>query len=148
MSGSVTLLNIAGAVALLLWAARMVRTGVDRAHGARLRQFLEHTAATRPGAAGSGMVLAIGLQGSTAVALLVTGALTSGLMTAPVGLSILLGADLGSALVVRILSLDLSLLVPVLLVAGVTTFLTVEAQKSCKMANEVRSSAFCRNYTN
>ncbi|WP_136657818.1 Na/Pi cotransporter family protein [Nitratireductor sp. XY-223] len=136
MSGSVTLLNIAGAVALLLWAARMVRTGVDRAHGARLRQFLEHAAATRLGAAGSGMVLAVGLQGSTAVALLVTGALTSGLMTAPVGLSILLGADLGSALVVRILSLDLSLLVPVLLVAGVTTFLTGE-RRSVRQAGRI-----------
>lgn len=126
MTASVTLLNIAGAVALLLWAARMVRTGVDRAHGARLRRFLQRAAATRAGAAAAGMLMAIGLQGSTAVALLMTGALASGLTTATIGLSILLGADLGSALVVQILSLDLSFLVPVLLIAGVSTFMIGE----------------------
>ncbi|MCP4317984.1 MAG: Na/Pi cotransporter family protein [Hyphomicrobiales bacterium] len=126
MSASATLLNIAGSVALLLWAARMVRTGVDRAHGAWLRRFLQKAAATRIGAAAAGTVMAIGMQGSTAVALLMTGALASGLTTAPIGLSILLGADLGSALVVRILSLDLSLLIPVFMIAGVSTFMIGE----------------------
>ena len=124
MSGILTLLNIAGAVALLLWATRMVRTGVDRAHGAALRRFLRGAASTRLGAAVAGALLAIGLQGSTAVALLVTGTVASGITTAAVGLAVVLGADLGSALVVQILSFDLSFLIPLLTLVGVTTFLT------------------------
>ena len=37
MSGSLVLLHLAGAVALLLFATRMVRTGVERAYGDVLR---------------------------------------------------------------------------------------------------------------
>ena len=43
MSGSefpVTLLDLAGSIALLLWGVRMVQTGVQRAFGARLRSAL------------------------------------------------------------------------------------------------------------
>ena len=36
----VTVLNLAGSVALLLWGVHMVRTGVQRAFGAKLRNFL------------------------------------------------------------------------------------------------------------
>jgi len=124
MSGTYTLLNIAGAVALLLWATRMVRTGVDRAYGSEMRRLQKRAASTRLGAAMAGLALAVGLQGSTAVALLVAGSIASGITTTAVGLAVLLGADLGSALVVQVLSLDLSLLIPVLLLVGVTTFLT------------------------
>ena len=35
-----TLIHLAAAVMLLLWAVRMVRTGVERAWGARLRHAL------------------------------------------------------------------------------------------------------------
>jgi phosphate:Na+ symporter len=43
MSGEnfpVTLLDLAGSIALLLWGVRMVQTGVQRAFGARLRAAL------------------------------------------------------------------------------------------------------------
>ncbi|MCZ6773163.1 MAG: Na/Pi cotransporter family protein [Proteobacteria bacterium] len=137
MSGMFTLLSIAGAVALLLWAVRMVRTGIDRAYGAELRRFLRRAASSRPGAVAAGTVLAVGLQGSTAVALLITGAVASGLTTAPIALAVLLGADLGSALVVWVLSLDLSLLVPALLLAGVATFLGSQRERVRQAARMV-----------
>lgn len=123
MSGTLTLLNIAGAVALLLFAVRLVRTGVDRAYGSALRKSLQRTASNAVGAAGTGVVMAVCLQGSTAVALLITGAAASGLISAPAGLSVLLGADLGSALVVAALSFRISGLIPILLLIGVTVFL-------------------------
>ncbi|MEM8589057.1 MAG: Na/Pi cotransporter family protein [Pseudomonadota bacterium] len=124
MSGTFTLISIAGAVALLLWATRMVRTGVDRAYGTQMRWLQKRAASTRLGAAAAGLCLAVGLQGSTAVALLVAGSIASGISTPGVGLAVLLGADLGAALVVQVLSLDLSLLIPLLLLIGVATFLT------------------------
>ncbi len=136
MTGIQTLLNIAGAVALLLWATRMVRTGVDRAHGAALRRFLRGAAASRPGAAVAGAMLAVGLQGSTAVALLVTGIVASGITSSAVGLAVVLGADLGSALVVQLLSFDLSFLIPLFALVGVTTFLTA-GQRSVRQAGRI-----------
>ena len=112
------LLNLAAAVVLLLYAVRMVRTGLERAHGAALRDRLQAAAQNRLGAAGGGIVLAMLLQSATAVGVLVASFAAGGMLPAAAGLAALLGADLGSALVVRLLVLDLSALVPLLIVAG------------------------------
>jgi phosphate:Na+ symporter len=63
------------------------------------------------------------LQSSTAVGILAAGFAASGLVEFGTGLTLLLGADLGSALVVQILSFDLSWLTPFLLIAGGWMFL-------------------------
>jgi phosphate:Na+ symporter len=126
MSGSLVLLHLAGAVALLLWATRMVRTGVERAYGDVLRRRLRETLRNPLLAAGAGMMLAIALQSATAVSLLVGGFAGSGIVGGTSGLIAALGADLGSSLVVRILSFDMSHLVPALLFAGTAIFLATE----------------------
>ena len=78
MSGSIVLLNLAGAVALLLFATRMVRTGVERAYGDILRQKLRSILKNPVLAVGAGAALAICLQSATAVALLVGSFVGSG----------------------------------------------------------------------
>ncbi|HWU61688.1 MAG TPA: Na/Pi cotransporter family protein [Ensifer sp.] len=128
MTGTVVLINLAGAVAMLLWATRMVRTGVERAYGDLLRRKLRLALGNRITAAGAGFVMAILLQSSTAVALIISGFSASGYITNAIGIATLLGADLGSAFVVRILRHDLSLLVPILLVAGTVAFRATEAR--------------------
>ena len=40
MSGTAFLINLAGAVALLLWGMRMVSTGVSRSFGSGLRKAI------------------------------------------------------------------------------------------------------------
>ncbi|CAI2936693.1 Na/Pi cotransporter family protein [Aminobacter niigataensis] len=122
------LLQLAGAIMLLLWAVRMVRTGVERAHGAVLREALRGATRERVRAATAGTVLAVMLQSATAVAVLASGFAATGVMTVSGGLAVMLGADVGSALVVQALSFDLSWLVPLLLFAGATLFLKVEAR--------------------
>lgn len=124
MSGSILLLHLAGAVALLLWATRMVRTGVERAWGELLRERLRATLRNPLLAAGAGMGLAMLLQSATAVCLLVGSFAGSGIVGGTSALIAALGADLGSALVVRLLSLDLELLIPLLLVSGTTIFMS------------------------
>lgn len=128
MHFSLILLHLAGATMLLLWAVRMVRTGVERAHGPALRNALRQAKGGQVKAAAAGTVLAVLLQSSTAVAILAAGFATSGILSVSTGLAILLGADLGSALVVQVLSFDLSWLVPFLLLVGATMFLKSEVQ--------------------
>ncbi|WP_339763680.1 Na/Pi cotransporter family protein [uncultured Hoeflea sp.] len=128
MSGMVVFINLAGAVALLLWATRMVRTGIERAYGDVLRQKLRLAIGNRVTAAIAGFFFAIALQSATAVALIVAGFVASGYVTTAIGIATLLGADLGSALVVRILRQDLSLLIPVLLLAGTIAFRASESR--------------------
>lgn len=122
------LLQLAGAIMLLLWAVRMVRTGVERAHGAVLREALRGATKGRLKAATSGTLLAILLQSATAVAVLAAGFAATGVLTVSGGLAVMLGADVGSALVVQALSFDLSWLVPLLLFFGATMFLKFEAR--------------------
>lgn len=124
------LINLAAAVMLLLYAVRMVRTGIERAHGALLRDKLQGASNNRVTAAIGGAVLAVLLQSATAVGVLAAGFAASGIVTVATGLAALLGADLGSALVVRLLALDLSELVPILILTGCVLFLKVEARRA------------------
>ncbi|KIC32150.1 Na/Pi symporter, partial [Leisingera sp. ANG-M7] len=111
------LISLAGATMLLLYAVRMVRTGIERSYGASFQRLL--TARQSHLQAGlMGLVLAIVLQSSAAVALLTSGFAASGYLAFPTGLAIVLGGDLGSALIIQILSFKLDWLVPVLLAAG------------------------------
>jgi phosphate:Na+ symporter len=116
-------LHLAGAVTLLLWAVRMVRTGVERAYGAALERTLRKAKGNRIQAVGFGAAVAMLLQSSTAVGILAAGFAASGLVDFVTALTLLLGADLGSALVVQILSFDLSWLTPFLLITGGWMFL-------------------------
>jgi phosphate:Na+ symporter len=124
MSGSVVLLHLAGAVALLLFATRMVRTGVERAYGDVLRHRLRAILKSPLLAVGAGAALAIALQSATAVSLLVGSFAGAGIVGSTSGLLAVLGADVGSSLVVKLLSFDLGLLVPICLVAGTILFMS------------------------
>ncbi|UGX86600.1 Na/Pi cotransporter family protein [Phyllobacterium meliloti] len=126
MNGSTVLLHLAGAVALLLWATRMVRTGVERAYGERMRQSLRGVLHNPVLAVLWGTMLSIALQSSTAVSLLVGSFVGSGIVSGISGLMAVRGAEVGSALVVLILSFDLTLLVPVCLLAGTVIFMSTE----------------------
>lgn len=115
-------LHIAGAAALLIWAVRLVRTGVERGWSVQLRSWLRRGGENRILAAVSGTAAAVLLQSSTAVAILTANFVATGTLAATAGFAVLLGGDLGSAIVAQILLTRADWLVPVLLVAGVAIF--------------------------
>ncbi|MHA6689877.1 Na/Pi cotransporter family protein [Devosia sp. A449] len=123
MNVYVVLLQLAGAVSLLLWAVRMVRTGVERSHQPVLKRLLRDGSGGRLRAAAIGMSIAIVLQSSTAVSLLAAGFASSGVLSLTSGLAIMLGADLGSAIVAQLLSVKLDWLTPILLILGGALFM-------------------------
>lgn len=123
MSGHELLLNIAGGVALLIWAARLVRTGVIRAFGVDLRRILGRSTGNRLRAAAMGLGVAGLLQSATATALLAVSFASRGLIATAPALAVMLGADVGSTLVVQVISLDISWLSPLLLLVGVVCFM-------------------------
>jgi phosphate:Na+ symporter len=128
MSGSLVLLHLAGAVALLLWATRMVRTGVENVFGTTLRDHLRPALKNPLLAAASGMLLAIMFQSATAVGLLISGFAGQELISVTSGIIALLGADLGSSIAVRLLSFDLSDLVPLLIFIGTFTHMATSSR--------------------
>jgi phosphate:Na+ symporter len=122
MGFPVTLLDLAGSVALLLWGVHMVQTGVQRAFGAKLRAFLGRTLRNRFSAFAAGIGVTALLQSSTATGLMVTGFAAGGLVDLVPALAVMLGANVGTTLVVQILSFDVSSVSPVLVLIGVVMF--------------------------
>ncbi len=122
------LLNLAGATMLLLFAVRMVRTGIERAFGARFQRVLT-AKRSLAGAATAGVGLALVLQSSAAVALLVAGFSATGILAFPTGLAMVLGGDLGSSLVIQVLSFRLDWLVPLALAVGGGLFIKAEDRR-------------------
>ena len=123
-------LHIAGAAALLIWAVRLVRTGVERRFAAPMRIWLRHSTKNRLLAAGTGMGAAVLLQSSTAVAVLASNFVSKRGLATATGLAILLGADVGSALVTQLLMVRQPLLIPLLLLIGITIFLRGEGSNT------------------
>ncbi|MEP1198789.1 Na/Pi cotransporter family protein [Tateyamaria sp.] len=124
------LIHIGGAAALLIWAVRLVRTGVERGFAAPMRIWLRHSARNRLLAAATGMGAAVLLQSATAVAVLVSNFVSKGGLATATGLAILLGADVGSAVVTQLLVVRQPILIPLLLVVGVTVFLRGEGSNT------------------
>jgi phosphate:Na+ symporter len=119
---SLTLLNLAGSVALLLWGVHMVQTGVQRAFGAKLRSFLGKTLGNRFNAFLAGLGVTAILQSSTATGLMVTGFAAGGLVDLVPALAVMLGANVGTTLIVQVLSFDVVEVAPALILIGVLMF--------------------------
>lgn len=135
------LTQLAGATMLLLYAVRMVRTGIERAFGSSFKRVV--TSASHPAhAALTGLVLAIILQSSAAVGLLAAGFAGTGMLGFSSGVSLVLGADLGSALLIQVLSLKLEWLVPVLLALGGGFFIHSDRRKLKQAGRIVLGIAF------
>ncbi|RRV09177.1 Na/Pi cotransporter family protein [Pseudomonas sp. v388] len=119
-----TLLDLLSAVALLIWGTHIVRTGILRVYGSQLRRVLSQNMTNRPLAFVSGILVTALVQSSNATAMLVTSFVGQGLMGLTPALAIMLGADVGTALMSRVLTFDLSWLSPLLIFLGVVFFLS------------------------
>lgn len=126
-SATTILIHLAGGVALLIWAVRLVRTGATRAFGTSLRYALSTFTRSRFTAFLSGIAVTIVLQSSTATTLLVSSFAGRALMAPAMALAVLLGANLGTALAAFVISMELGWLWGVCLAIGVALYLANEA---------------------
>lgn len=122
MNLPLTLVNLAGSVALLLWGVHMVQTGVQRAFGAKLRNFLGKTLNNRFKAFLAGIGVTAILQSSTATGLMVTGFAAGGLVDLVPALAVMLGANVGTTLIVQVLSFNVAEIAPAFILVGVLMF--------------------------
>ena len=122
MGFPLTLVDLAGSVALLLWGVHMVQTGVQRAFGAKLRAFLGNALRHRSKAFLAGLGVTALLQSSTATGLMVTGFAAGGLVDLVPALAVMLGANVGTTLIVQVLSFDVAEVAPALILVGVLMF--------------------------
>src|SRR5215470_12165707 len=122
MTFPITLIDLAGFVALLLWGVHMVQTGIQRAFGARLRGLLGRALRGRFRAFLAGLGVTAILQSSTATGLMVTGFAAGGLVDLVPALAVMLGANVGTTLIVQALSFNVAEVAPALILIGVILF--------------------------
>lgn len=119
-----TLLNLLSAVALLIWGTHIVRTGIMRVYGADLRRVLSRSVEKKPMAFLAGIGVTALVQSSNATTLLVTSFVAQNLVSLTPALVVVLGADVGTAIMARVLTFDLSWLSPLFIFFGVVFFLS------------------------
>jgi phosphate:Na+ symporter len=120
--GTLVLLDLMGGVALLLWGLHMVQSGILRAFGSDLRHFLAHALGNRFSAFAAGLGLTALLQSSTATGLMTASFAADGMVALVPALAIMLGANVGTTLIVQVLSFDVASVAPVLFIAGLVAF--------------------------
>ncbi len=128
------LISLFGAVALMLWGIRMIRTGILRSFGAELRWFLSLSADARLKGAGIGFAVTTVVQSSAVTALILSSFASRGMIGGTTALAIILGADVGTTMVVQVLSFGIGWLSPALIGTGVVLFLTSSERRRRNIA--------------
>src|SRR5678816_3094085 len=103
-----TLLNFLASVAVVVWGTHIVRTGILRVFGSQLRRVLSKSTASRGAAFLAGLGVTGLVQSSSATALITSSFVSQNLMALAPALAIMLGADVGTSLVVQLFSLALA----------------------------------------
>jgi phosphate:Na+ symporter len=120
--GTIVLLDLMGGVALLLWGLHMVQSGILRAFGSDLRRLLSNALGNRFAAFGAGLGLTAVLQSSTATGLMTASFAAEGLVGLAPALAIMLGANVGTTLIVQVLSFNIAAAAPALFIIGLVAF--------------------------
>ncbi|MET0604952.1 MAG: Na/Pi cotransporter family protein [Beijerinckiaceae bacterium] len=118
-----------GSVALLIWGVRQVRLGVTQAFGPDLRRMLAAASESRMRAFFAGGFVSGLLQSSTATALLLGSFAGRGLITLPIGLAMMLGADVGATMAAQALAFDTKSFWAILVAFGVGVAIATEADR-------------------
>lgn len=123
------LLHLLSGVALLVWGTNIVKVGILRVYGANLRHVLSASVANRFTAFLAGLGVTGLVQSSNATAVIVSSFVGQGLIAVAPALAIMLGANVGTAIMVQVFSLDLSWLSPLLIFVGVILHLSWKGSK-------------------
>jgi phosphate:Na+ symporter len=107
-----------GSIAFLLWGMHVLQAGLKAAFGERLRVFLSTALRGRMRAFGAGVLATAALQSSTATSLITAGFVGAGWVALAPALAVVLGAHVGTTLIVQILAFPLTTLAPLLTVVG------------------------------
>jgi phosphate:Na+ symporter len=119
---TIVILDLMGGVALLLWGLHMVQSGISRAFGSDLRWLLSKALGNRFSAFAAGLGLTAVLQSSTATGLMAASFAAERTLPLVSALAIMLGANVGTTLVVQVLSFNVAAGAPVLFVLGLLAF--------------------------
>ena len=115
----ITIISLLGGVALLLWAVANVRRSVLKIVGDGLAASLHRHSENRFASSMFGIGVTALTQSSMATAYLVAALAAAGIVPAAAATAVLLGADVGAAAAIQVISRSSEWIAPVLFVAGI-----------------------------
>ncbi len=122
MQSTIVMINLFGAVALLLFGLAQVKDGVSRAFGAKLRTGLARGTHGGIRSFFSGFVATVALQSSTATALMVASFVERELVQPRMAQIVLLGANVGTAVTAWIVATGIEWLSPLIILIGIVLY--------------------------
>ncbi|WP_020046862.1 Na/Pi cotransporter family protein [Rhizobium leguminosarum] len=122
METTIVMINLFGAVALLLFGLAQVKDGVSRTFGAKLRTGLASGTRGSVRSFLSGFVATVALQSSTATALMVASFVERELVKPRMAQIVLLGANVGTAVTAWIVATGIEWLSPLVILAGIVLY--------------------------
>jgi phosphate:Na+ symporter len=122
MASTIVMINLFGAVALLLFGLAQVKSGVTQAFGARLRSDLASGTRSSLRSFSSGFVATVALQSSTATALMVASFVERELVQPRMAQLVLLGANVGTAVTAWIVAAGVEWLSPLIILIGLMLY--------------------------
>ena len=111
-------IELLGGIAIFIYGLQLANDGLQKRAGDRLRRWLTAFTERRLSGLLSGTLLATVLQSSTATVMMVMGFANTGLLSLSQAMSLLLGAGIGTTVVVQVMSFKLSHLAMLILVIG------------------------------
>ncbi len=135
-------INIAGGVALILFAVRFLRKGLDRLLGDQLGPVMQRYADSRIRSFFSGLFVAVIAPSSTTMSVLAVQTVRAGHLPARRVLAVMLGADVGLTVMVLLLALRLDRFSPAFIALGVLLFQFTWARRSRGVGQVILSLGF------
>ncbi len=119
MSVGEMLLSLAGGLGLFLFGMNMMSEGIEKAAGAKLRGILEMFTSNRFMGMIVGIIFTALVQSSSACTVMVVSFVNSGLMNLYQAAGVIFGANIGTTVTSQLVSINLSELAPIFVLAGV-----------------------------
>ena len=122
MESTIVMINLFGAIALLLFGLAQVKDGVTRAFGARLRTGLATGTANGSRSILSGFLATVALQSSTATTLMTASFVERDLIKPRMAQIVLLGSNVGTAVTAWLVATGIEWLSPLLILGGIVLY--------------------------
>lgn len=139
---TLTVLTIAGGVALILFGVRFLRNGLDRLFGAHLRLWIARMTQNSFRAFLSGIGIAVVAPSSTTLSMLSVQTIQAGHANLPQMLALVYGADIGMTITVALLAFHLEQYAPLLILVGVPFYQFTRQMRSRGFGQVIISIGF------
>lgn len=128
-------LGIISGLGLFLYGMSLMSDGLQKAAGRRLKGFIERMTRNRFVAVIAGTIVTMVIQSSSATSVMVVGLVNAGVMKLSQAVGVIMGANIGTTITSQLISLDINMIAPVLVMVGMIIKMTSKIETKKHMAD-------------